>query len=130
MIRSWCCSLSALCACLLLSGCGKSEEKPAAQGAAPARAARVYGSSMEKAKSTDCLMQLRNLHGLWAAEEYLPTSATDLGGAGAALKCPGSGADYEFLVSGKVRNAGKVKVLRCPTHDLVLYSDGSASSGR
>ena len=123
-VFSWCAAV-ALGAAVALSGCGKSEEKPA-----PVRAAGAYGSAMEKAKSTDCLMQMRNLHGLWAAAEYLPTSANDLGGAGAALKCPGSGADYEFLVSGKVRNAGKVKVLRCPTHDLVLYSDGSASAGR
>jgi len=126
-IFSWC---AAAVLAAVLTGCGKPKEEPAAKAPESPKAQTVYGSSMEKAKSTDCLMQMRGLHGLWAAEEYLPTSANDLSGAGSALKCPGSGADYEFLVKGKVRNAGKKPVLRCPTHDLVLYSDGTASSGR
>ena len=131
----WRCAAVAFCAGLLLTGCGESEKKAAPGADKPkaepaAQAHSVYGSAMEKAKSTDCLMQMRNLHGFWAAEEFLPTSANDFAGAGSALKCPGSGADYEFLVSGKVRNAGKVPVLRCPTHDLTLYSDGSASAGK
>ena len=133
-VFSWCGAV-ALAAVAVLTGCGEQEnkavpggDKPKAEPAAPAQAQTVYGSAMEKAKSTDCLMQMRNLHGFWAAEEYLPTSAKEL--PGATLKCPGSGADYEFLVTGKVRNAGKVPVLRCPTHNLVLYSDGNASAGR
>ncbi|MBP5532287.1 MAG: hypothetical protein J6Y54_09720 [Lentisphaeria bacterium] len=131
------CAAVAFCAVAVLTGCGEQEkkaasgaDKPKAEPAAQAQARTVYGSAMEKAKSTDCLMQMRNLHGFWAAEEYLPTLASGFAGAGSALKCPGSGADYEFLVSGRVRNAGKVPVLRCPTHNLVLYSDGSASAGR
>ena len=119
----------ALCAGLLLTGCDKPKAK-AAEDKANAQAQTVYGSAMEKAKSTDCLNQMSGLRGFWAAEEYLPTSAKDFPGAGSALKCPGSGADYEFLVKGRVRNAGKVPVLRCPTHDLTLYSDGSTASGR
>ena len=136
-----------LCAGLLLTGCDKlkskgeanakaAEDKANAQAQAMVRGRltgqpqTAYGSAMERAKSTDCLNQMNNLRGFWAAEEYLPTSAKDFPGAGSALKCPGSGKDYEFLVSGRVRNAGKVPVLRCPTHDLVLWSDGSASRGR
>ena len=134
-VFSWCGAV-ALAAAVVLAGCGKPEEKKAApsadkpkvEQAAQAQPQTVYGSAMEKAKSTDCLMQMRGLQGFWAAEEYLPTSAKEL--SGATLKCPGSGADYEFLVKGRVRNAGKVPVLRCPTHDLTLYSDGSASTGR
>ena len=131
---SWCAAV-ALGAVVVLTGCGKSDDKAATgadkskvEQAAQAQGRSVYGSAMEKAKSTDCLMQMKGLQGLWAAEEYLPSSAKDL--SGATLKCPGSGADYVFLVSGKVRNKGKVPVLRCPTHDLTLYSDGSASTGR
>ena len=130
---SWC---AAVVLAAALTGCGKPEDKKAAPSAdkpkveqtAQAQPQTVYGSAMEKSKSTDCLMQMRNLHGFWATEEYLPTSANNF--SGATLKCPGSGADYEFLVKGRVRNTGKVPVLRCPTHDLVLYSDGSASTGR
>ena len=126
-VFSWCAAV-ALGAAVMLSGCGKSEEKPAVQSAAQTQGRSVYGSAMEKAKSTDCLMQMRGLHGFWASEEYLPSSAQEL--SGATLKCPGSGENYVFLVTGRVRNAGKIPVLRCPTHELVLYSDGSASAGR
>ena len=135
-VFSWCAAV-ALVASVVLTGCDKPEDKaapgagkPKAEPAAQTQGRSVYGSTVDKAKSTDCLMQMRGLHGFWAAEEYLPTSAKNLSGAGSALKCPGSGADYEFLVKGRVRNAGKVPVLRCPTHDLTLCSDGSVSSGR
>ena len=141
-VFSWC-GAAALGAVLLLTGCDKPKaksetDKPKTeQGKNPAPAVQpqtgghsAYGSAMENAKSTDCLLQMKSLRGFWAAEEYLPTSAADLPGAGSALKCPGSGADYEFLQKEKVRDTGKVPVLRCPTHDLTLYSDGNASSGR
>ena len=140
----------ALCAGLLLTGCDKLKAKGEAnakaaedkanaqaqamvQGRLPGQPQTHYGSAMQKARSSDCLNNMRNLSQyMMMCGEYLPTSARDFtqnGCPGEVLRCP-AGGDYEFLVKGRVRNAGKVKVLRCPTHDLVLYSDGSASSGR
>ena len=67
--------LIALCAGLLLTGCDKLKSKgeanaKAAEAKANAQAQTVYGSAMEKAKSTDCLNQMSGLRGFWAAEEY------------------------------------------------------------
>ena len=141
-VFSWC-GAAALGAVLLLTGCGKPQaksetDKPkTAQGKNPAPAGQpqtgghsAYGSAMENAKSTECLMQMNGLAGFWAEKKFLPTSAAEMPDAGSALKCPGSGADYEFLQKEKVCDTGKVPVLRCPTHNLVLYSDGKASNGR
>ena len=140
----------ALCAGLLLTGCDKLMQKGAAnakaseananaqamalvKGRVPGQPQTVYGSAMGKARSSDCLNNMRNVSQyMMMCGEYLPTSARDLmqnGCPDETLRCP-EGGDYEFLVRGRVRNSGKVKVLRCPNHDLVLYSDGSASSGR
>ena len=94
----------------------------------------AFGLAIEKAKATDCIVRLKDLHGFWAAEKFLPTSAKDFKHGASALKCPDDGADYEILVSGEVRNAGKVPVLRCPTHKVTICADGttlenSASEG-
>ena len=118
---------------VLLTGCGKPEAKPAEKPQAPAKAQTVYGSAMERGRATECLTRMMGLgQYLMMSGEYLPASREDFAKTGCSdemLNCPG-GEKYEFLVKGKVRNAGKVKVLRCPTHELVLWSDGSASSGK
>ena len=88
-----------------------------------------YGAAMGQARSVECTSQMRSLgQYLMMGGNYLPTSAryfTDNGCPAKLLVCPGSGEKYKFLVKGRVRNAGKVAVLRCPTHGIVLYSDGS-----
>lgn len=123
----------ALCAVVMLAGCGKPEAKPAAKPEAPSRAQTAYGSAMERARSTECLTRMMGLKTyLVMGGDYLPASREEFAKAGCPdemLSCPG-GEKYEFLVKGKVRNAGKVPFLRCPTHELVLYSDGTASSGK
>lgn len=123
----------ALCAVVLLAGCGKPEAKPAEKPQAPAKAQTAYGSAMERARSTECLMRLMGLKPyLMMVGDYLPASREEFAKTGCPdemLSCPG-GEKYEFLVEGKVRNSGKVPFLRCPTHALVLYSDGTAYSGR
>ena len=140
----------ALCAGLLLTGCDKlkakgdakantAEAKANAQAqaavrrVAPGQAQTVYGKSMEKGRSADCQNNMRNLSQyLMMCGDYLPTSArefTQNGCPGETLRCP-AGGDYEFLVKGRTRNAGKVPVLRCPKHGLVLCSDGSTASDR
>jgi len=129
------CAAAALVAAAVLTGCGKPQGKPVVKAPEPPKAPQtVYGSAMAQGRATDCLNQMINLRSyLFMGGDWLPTSEKDLAASGCRdelLVCPGNGAKYEFLVKGKVRNAGKVPVLRCPTHDLVLYSDGSASSGR
>jgi len=125
----------ALCAGVMLAGCGKPKAKPAEQPQASGKAQTVYGSAMERGRATECLSRMMGLgQYLVMCGEYLPASRGDFAKAGCPdemLDCPG-GEKYEFLVKGKIRTAssGKTKVLRCPAHDLVLYSDGSASSGR
>ena len=123
----------ALCAGMLLAGCGKPEAKPAPKPEAPAKARSAYGSAMERGKAAECLTRMMGLKPyLVMGGEYLPASREEFAKTGCPdemLICPG-GEKYEFLVKGKVRNSGKIGVLRCPTHELVLYSDGSAASGR
>ena len=117
---------------VMLAGCDKPKAKPAEPSPAPGKAQTVYGSAMERGKATECLTRVMGLKTyLVMGGEYLPASREDFNNLGCPdemLSCPG-GEKYEFLVTGKVRNAGKVKVLRCPVHELVLWSDGSASSG-
>ena len=146
---SWCAAV-ALCGVVLLTGCDKLKAKgeanvKAAEAKAKARAQEavrerlpgqartVYGKSMEKGRAADCGNNMRNLSQyLMMGGEYLPTSARDFtqnGCPAEVLRCP-AGGDYEFLVKGRTRNAGKVKVLRCPNHGFELCSDGSVSNGR
>jgi len=134
---------AALCAAALLTGCDKPKAKPAEQPqaanaqaqTAPAKPQTVLGSAMERGRATECLSRIMALgQYLMMCGEYLPMSREDFTKAGCSeemLKCPG-GDQYEFLVKEKIRTAtsGKTKVLRCPRHELVLYSNGSASSGR
>ena len=90
---------------------------------------------MERGRATECLSRIMALgQYLMMCGEYLPMSKEDFIKAGCSeemLKCPG-GDGYVFLVKQKIRTAtsGKTEVLRCPRHELVLYSNGSASSGR
>lgn len=126
----------ALCAVAVLTGCdNKPKAKSAEPPAAPNKAQTVYGSAMERGKATECLARIMALgQYLMMCGEYLPMSKEDFIKAGCSeemLKCPG-GDGYVFLVKDKVRTAtsGKTEVLRCPRHELVLYSNGSASSGR
>ena len=98
----------------------------------PAAAAprSVYGSATGQARSVECTSQMRNLgQYLMMGGNTLPTSAryfTDNGCPAQLLVCPASGEKYKFLVKGRVRRTGaRVPVLRCPTHGIVLYSDGS-----
>ena len=125
---------AAFCAVAMLAGCdNKPKAKPAEPPAAPNKAQTVYGSAMERGRAVECAGRMTGMgQYLMMCGDYLPTSREDFAKAGCPdemLNCPG-GEKYEFLVTGKVRNAGKVKVLRCPTHELVLWSDGSASSGK
>jgi len=144
----------ALGAGLMLSGCGKLKNKPADRKTAeklsaeavpqpkaaetvktPAKPAAkpqtAYGSAMAKGRSVDCMNNMRSLSQyLMMCGDCLPTSQREFmqnGCPGEVLRCP-AGGDYEFLVKGKVRNAGKVPVLRCPTHGVILYSDGSTAA--
>ena len=123
----------ALCAGLLLAGCDKlknqgeanakaNEDKANAQAEKmvgnklPDQKQTHYGKAMEKGRDTECRNNLRNLGQMMIANDG------DLHGGSAS--CP-AGGDYEFLVNGRVRsNSGTVKVLRCPNHNFVLYSDG------
>ena len=123
----------ALCAGLLLTGCDKlknqgeanakaNEDKANAQAEKmvgnklPDQKQTHYGKAMEKGRDTECRNNLRNLGQMMIANDG------DLHGGSAS--CP-AGGDYEFLVNGRVRsNSGTVKVLRCPNHNFVLYSDG------
>ena len=136
-----------LCALLALAGCDK--PKPAdgdrmrKQAEAQARALvqrqgvgqpqTVYGAAVERTRSTECFARLREVgRYLLMGGDYLPASRKALVGSGCPdvlLGCP-DGAQYEFLVKGRVRNAGKIKVLRCPTHDLTLCSDGDVVQGK
>ena len=121
------------------SGCG--EQSPAPEKTAPAKPAAavskyapaqtIPGRAIERGNVLDCGNNLKqvgvfvqiyaNDHGDW-----LPGSAADLANAGCpenVLKCP-DGGKYELIVSGKVRNTGKIDFMRCPAHKLVLRSDG------
>lgn len=89
-----------------------------------------YGAAMGQARSVECASQMRSLgQYLMMGDNNLPASAryfTDNGCPAKLLVCPASGEKYKFLVKGRVRKTGaKVPVLRCPTHGIVLYSDGS-----
>ena len=108
--------MAALCAALA----------PLTAAAAP----RSYGSAMGQARRVECGSQMRNLaQYMMMGDNNLPASPryfTDLGCPAQLLVCPGSGEKYRFLVKGRVRKTGaKVAILRCPTHGIVLYSDGS-----
>ena len=135
----------ALCAGLLLTGCDKLKAKgeanakaaedkanaqaqAAVQGRVPGQAQTGYGKSMEQGSSADCVSHLKQVGTfLYMCGDHLPTSKGELtqnGCPAEVLRCSG-GADYEFLVKGRVRNnSGNIKVLRCPAHGKVLYSDG------
>ena len=95
----------------------------------------IYGSAMGQARSVECSSQMRNLgQYLMMGGDRLPVSDkyfTDNGCPAKLLVCPGSGEKYKFLVSGRVRRTGaKVAILRCPTHGIVLYSDGSCGTDK
>lgn len=122
-----------LCAGLALAGCGKPEAKPADKPATPGKAQTVYGAAVERSRATECFARLRETgRYLLMGGDYLPASRKALVESGcpeALLGCP-DGKQYEFLVKGRVRNAGKTPVLRCPTHDFTLFSDGDVVEGK
>lgn len=140
------CTMIALCAGLLLAGCDKMKPKTDAntksaaerqaeqqaqaivQGQSPEQKQTHYGRSMEQGNVADCVSHLNQAGTfLYMCGDYLPTSKAEFTQNGCSadiLRCSG-GADYEYLVKSKVRNnSGNVKVLRCPVHNKVLYSDG------
>ena len=135
--------LSVVCVgcAVLFSGCG--EQSPAPEKPAPAKPAApkhvaaqtIPGRAIERGNALDCgnnLKQVGVFVQIYANDnnDWLPGSATDLVKAGCpenVLKCP-DGGKYELIVSGKVRNTGKVKFMRCPAHQLVLSSDGQVAA--
>ncbi len=136
--------LSLVCvACAVsFSGCG--EQSPAPEKSAPAKPAAaanhipaqtIPGRAIERGNAIDCgnnLKQVGVFVQIYANDngDWLPGSTADLVKAGcpeSVLKCP-DGGKYELIVSGRVRNTGKVKFMRCTAHQLVLDSNGQVGA--
>ena len=140
-IGSWLLSVSCAGCVVLFSGCGERSSVPdktaPAKPAAPkyASAQTIPGRAIERGNAVDCgnnLKQVGVFVQIYANDhsDWLPGSVDDLVNAGCpdnVLKCP-AGGKYELVVSGRVRNTGKVKFMRCPAHHLILGSDGQVGA--
>ena len=134
-IKSWSALVLAVSGAVWFAGCDEAPAPTPRAPAAPVAAQTVPGRALERGNALDCANNLKQV-GVFVQTyvidhaDWLPESGEELRKSGcpdSVLSCPGGG-KYEFLVTGKVRNAANVNLMRCPAHGLILRADGQVAA--